>query len=153
MLENGSYLRLNIIQTDNMADKVFRLLLNSTYEESEKVPDFTSDIQKKSNLTDETTGNLMLLLSEAVTNAIVHGNKLDASKQVIAEVQIEPDKVISTVKDNGEGFDPAVTKDPLAEENLLKEGGRGVFLIHELADSVEYLENGTKIRFVIKREG
>ncbi|MCC5908185.1 MAG: ATP-binding protein [Balneolaceae bacterium] len=135
-----------------MADKVFRLLLNSTYEESEKVPDFTSDIQKKSNLTDETTGNLMLLLSEAVTNAIVHGNKLDASKQVIAEVQIEPEKVISTVKDHGEGFDPAATKDPLAEENLLKEGGRGVFLIHEIADSVEYLENGTKIRFVIKRK-
>ncbi len=134
-----------------MADMVFRLLLNSTYEDSEKVPDFTSNIQKKSHLTDETTGNLMLLLSEAVTNAIVHGNKLDAGKQVHVEVQIRSDRVISTVKDYGEGFDPASAEDPLAEENLLNEGGRGIFLINEIADSVEYLEGGTKIRFVIKR--
>jgi serine/threonine-protein kinase RsbW len=134
-----------------MSDKIFRLLLSSTYEESERVPDFASDIQKQSNLTDEITGNLMLLLSEAVTNAIVHGNKLDASKKVDVEVRIEPGRVVSTVKDHGEGFNPASIKDPLSEENLLREGGRGIFLINEIADSVEYLEEGTKIRFTIKR--
>jgi serine/threonine-protein kinase RsbW len=134
-----------------MSEMVFRLLLNSTYEESEKVPDFVSDIQSKSNLTEDETGNLMLLLSEAVTNAIVHGNKLDPSKKVEVEVLIENSKIISTVKDYGDGFAPEDTKDPLKEENLLEEGGRGIFLINEISDSVEYLENGTRVRFVIAR--
>jgi len=93
----------------------------------------------------------MLLLSEAVTNAIVHGNKLDESKKVEVEVQINPDNIVSTVKDFGDGFDPEEANDPLEEENLLKDSGRGIFLIKEISDSVDYLENGTKIRFSIKR--
>lgn len=134
-----------------MSKQIFRLSLNSTYEESEKVPDFVTDIQKKSQLEDDTTGNLMLLLSEAVTNAIVHGNKLDESKKVEVEVQINSEKIISTVKDHGNGFNPQVTKNPLSEENLLRDSGRGIFLIREISDSMDYLENGTKIRFSLSR--
>lgn len=134
-----------------MSKQTFRLSLNSTYEESEKVPDFVTDIQKKSQLEEDATGNLMLLLSEAVTNAIVHGNKLDENKTVEVEVQINSSKIISTVKDHGEGFDPKAANDPLKEENLLKDSGRGIFLIKEISDSVDYLDNGTKIRFSINR--
>lgn len=134
-----------------MSKQIFRLSLNSTYEESEKVPDFVTDIQEKSNLKDDTTGNLMLLLSEAVTNAIVHGNKLDKSKKVEVEVQINSNTIISTVKDHGDGFNPQSTNNPLKEENLLKDSGRGIFLIREISDSVDYLENGTKIRFSLSR--
>lgn len=134
-----------------MSKQTFRLSLNSTYEESEKVPDFVTDIQKKSQLEEDATGNLMLLLSEAVTNAIVHGNKLDENKTVEVEVQINSETIISTVKDYGEGFDPQTANDPLKEENLLKDSGRGIFLIEEISDSVDYLDNGTKIRFSINR--
>jgi serine/threonine-protein kinase RsbW len=134
-----------------MSKQVFRLSLKSTYEESEKVPDFVSDIQKESQLNEDTTGSLMLLLSEAVTNAIVHGNKLDEKKPVDVYVEVNEESVISTVKDQGSGFDPHEAKDPLKEENLLKESGRGVFLINEISDEVEYLENGTKIRFILNR--
>lgn len=134
-----------------MSKQIFRLSLHSTYEESEKVPDFVTDIQEKSHLDDDATGNLMLLLSEAVTNAIVHGNKLDESKKVDVEVQVNSEKIISTVKDNGEGFNPQQAKDPLQEENLLRASGRGIFLIKEISDSVEYLENGTKIQFSLNR--
>lgn len=134
-----------------MSKQIFRLSLNSTYEDSEKVPDFVTDIQKKSQLEDDTTGNLMLLLSEAVTNAIVHGNKLDKSKKVEVEVHINSDKIISTVKDHGKGFNPQATNNPLKEENLLKDSGRGIFLIREISDSLDYLEDGTKIRFSLNR--
>lgn len=134
-----------------MSKQIFRLSLNSTYEESEKVPDFVTDIQEKSQLEEDTTGNLMLLLSEAVTNAIVHGNKLDENKKVEVEVQINSEIIISTVKDHGEGFDPQAANDPLKEENLLKDSGRGIFLIKEISDSVDYLDNGTKIRFSLQR--
>ena len=134
-----------------MSKQIFRLSLNSSYEDSEKVPDFVSDIQEKSQLEDDTTGNLMLLLSEAVTNAIVHGNKLDKSKTVEVEVHINSNKIISTVKDQGNGFNPQTTNNPLKEENLLKDSGRGIFLIREISDSMDYLENGTKIRFSLNR--
>lgn len=136
-----------------MANKTFQLSLKSTYEESERVPDFVADIQQKIDLEEETTASLMLLLSEATTNAIVHGNKLDESKSVIIEVVVEQDKVISSVQDEGEGFEPQNTKDPLAEENLMKAGGRGVFLINEISDSVSYSDNGRKIEFTILRTG
>jgi serine/threonine-protein kinase RsbW len=134
-----------------MSKQIFRLSLNSTYKESEKVPDFVTDIQEKSHLEEDTTGNLMLLLSEAVTNAIVHGNKLDEKKKVEVEVQINSNKIISTVKDQGNGFDPQAANDPLKEENLLKDSGRGIFLIQEISDSIDYLDNGTKIRFSLNR--
>lgn len=134
-----------------MSKHTFRLSLNSTYEESERILDFVTDIQEKSQLEDDTTSNLMLLLSEAVTNAIVHGNRMEESKIVEVEVQIKPDAIISTVKDEGHGFNPEAANDPLKEENLLKESGRGIFLIKEISDSMDYLENGTKLRFSINR--
>ncbi len=130
--------------------KVFRLSLQSTYEESEKVPDFVSDIQEKIGLDEDITGKLMLVLSEAATNAIVHGNELDESKKIEIELIFSNDKIVASVQDEGAGFDPEdSTEDPLSEENLLKAGGRGVFLIKKLADSVKFSEGGTKVTFEI----
>jgi serine/threonine-protein kinase RsbW len=134
-----------------MPTQTFRLTLNSTYEESEKVPDFVLDIQEKCSLTEDVTSNLMLLASEAITNAIVHGNKTDPSKLVKIKIKIEPDKIITHVADEGEGFNPEEIKDPLKEENLLSASGRGVYLIKELSDEVEYLNEGREIKFVINR--
>ncbi|TVP99601.1 MAG: ATP-binding protein [Balneolaceae bacterium] len=134
-----------------MSEQTFRLLLKSTYEESEKVPDFVTDIQERSNIDDDTTGTLMLLLSEAVTNAIVHGNKLNPSKTVDVEVRINQKQIVSTVKDQGEGFEPEEADNPLDEENILKASGRGIFLMKQMSEHVEYDENGTKLRFILKR--
>ena len=66
-------------------------------------------------------------------------------------MQINSNQVVSTVKDHGDGFDPEAANNPLKEENLLKDSGRGIFLIREISDSVDYLDNGTKIRFSINR--
>lgn len=135
-----------------MAQHQYRLSLKSTYNESEKVPEFVEDIQSKSGLEEEPVGKLMLLLSEAVTNAIVHGNKENPDKNVEVEVTIEPDVIVSTVTDEGEGFNPTQdVPDPLAEENLLKDSGRGVFLINEISDSVQYFDQGRGIKFKINR--
>lgn len=134
-----------------MSEQTFRLLLKSTYEESEKVPDFVTDIQEKSNIDDDTTGTLMLLLSEAVTNAIIHGNKLNPSKSVDVEVRINQKQIVSTVKDQGDGFVPEDADNPLDEENILKASGRGIFLMKQLSEGVKYEENGTKLRFILKR--
>lgn len=134
-----------------MSRQIFRLNLKSTYEESEKIPDFVEDLQKKCKLDDEISGNLMLLLSEAVTNAIEHGNELDPNKTAEIIVEITDNEVVAMVKDEGAGFQPSEQDDPLAEENLLKDSGRGVFLLKELSDEMEYQENGTRLRFLLKR--
>lgn len=134
-----------------MSEKAFRLNLNSTYKESERIPDFVIDIQKKCGLSEELTSSLMLVLSEAVTNAIVHGNKLKPEKIVEISLNISPESIKGTVKDEGEGFKPSVQNNPLEEENLLKAGGRGVFLIQEISEHAEYLDSGTKLVFTIPR--
>jgi serine/threonine-protein kinase RsbW len=88
----------------------------------------------------------MLAVSEAATNAILHGNKLEASKKVSLEAfQSEENRLIFEVKDEGNGFDPQTLPDPLDDNNLLKTSGRGVFLMKEYADEVQYAENGTKL--------
>lgn len=127
--------------------RIYTLNLHSTFEESEKIPDFVDQIRDDCSLKDEHSETFKLILSEAVTNAIVHGNNENSKKTVDIVVNVT-DKVISAdVKDEGEGFDPAAKKDPLQEENLLDTSGRGVFLIYQFADHVEFKEGGTRIHF------
>src|SRR5690625_5451804 len=101
---------------------------------------------------DETAAKLMLLLSEAVTNAIIHGNNQIPNKKVEVFIEITPQAITSTVSDEGDGFKPEeVTHDPLDDENLLNVGGRGIFLLQELSDQIDFLDHGTKVRFVVQR--
>ncbi|MBI3258006.1 MAG: ATP-binding protein [Ignavibacteriae bacterium] len=83
--------------------------------------------------------NLLVAVTEAVNNAIIHGNKLNPNKQVTLSVAKNDDDLIITVLDEGLGFNPDSIRDPRDPENLLRDGGRGVFLIHSLAKSVEYM--------------
>lgn len=131
--------------------QTFRLTLKSTFEESERVPDFVEELQQSCGLSDDITSDFMLLLSEAVSNAIDHGNKNDPEKEVHILIDISDSEIEASVKDEGEGFNPQVNKDPLEEENLLDARGRGLFLLNEMADSVTFSENGTKLSFKLHR--
>ncbi|MFV1884602.1 MAG: ATP-binding protein [Balneola sp.] len=121
------------------------LILKSEYEEVEKVEHLLNELQEEIGFDDEFYARLMLTVSEAATNGIVHGNQLDPSKKVTLSAEYDGKKLIFTTKDEGPGFDPDEVADPLAEENLLKPSGRGVFLMKEYAEEVEYQENGTKL--------
>lgn len=135
-----------------MADQFYQLSLKSTYEDAESIPEFVEGLQKEAGLEEDVSGKLMLLLSEAVTNAIVHGNLEDPAKKVEVEIEIKPESIITTVEDEGEGYDPNEdSEDPLEEDNLLKEGGRGIFLIQEISDEIEYFNQGRGIKFLILR--
>lgn len=94
---------------------------------------------------------VVLLTSEAVTNAMEHGNSLDPGKKVRMELQLFPDHIALCVEDEGPGFDPNAVSDPLAADNLLNDGGRGLFLIEELADEVTYENEGRRIRLRMNR--
>ncbi len=89
-----------------------------------------------------------LALEEALINAVEHGNKADADKEVKINYLVDPDKVEISVTDNGNGFNPNIVPDPRYGENLYKTGGRGLFLIRSYMDVVEFNERGNRMRIV-----
>src|SRR6185295_20202744 len=89
--------------------------------------------------------NVLVSLSEAANNAIFHGNKLDASKKVKMKMQKEEKSLVFSVEDEGSGFNFNEVKDPTAIENLDKPTGRGIFLMRNLADKIEFFEEGRKV--------
>lgn len=128
-------------------DKTYNITLSSTFEQAETIPDFVDNIAKECSLDEDPAETFKLVLSEAVTNAIVHGNKEDPDKSVRIKVVISDQSISADVKDEGAGFKPEERKDPLKEENLLNTGGRGVFLIRQFSDHMEYREDGTLMHF------
>lgn len=95
------------------------------------------------NVKEDYYGELLIAMTEAVNNAIVHGNKLDASKNVTITFEVPDDKNLRfTVEDEGPGFDYNNLPDPTAPENIEKPHGRGVFLMRQLADECTFEDNG-----------
>jgi serine/threonine-protein kinase RsbW len=91
------------------------------------------------NSWNEDVGNVQLALQEALMNAILHGSHSDPGKRVRVSVAIEEGAtVIIVVKDSGAGFDPNKIPDPTLGDNIYRDRGRGVFLIRQLMDEVEY---------------
>jgi serine/threonine-protein kinase RsbW len=88
---------------------------------------------------------ILISLTEAVNNAIIHGNKSDESKKVIIDCYCTYEGLFFSVIDEGTGFDPASLPDPTSPEHIECCGGRGVFIIHSLADKVAYKNNGTTL--------
>ncbi len=91
--------------------------------------------------------NVLIAITEAINNAIIHGNKLDKSKTVTFSYCYNDSELIFTIEDEGGGFDPLNIPDPRKEENLLRTHGRGVFIIQNLAFKSEYVssDKGTKL--------
>jgi serine/threonine-protein kinase RsbW len=102
------------------------------------VEEFVNYFAKDLGLSNDQLSALLLAVTEATTNAIVHANKCDASKLVSVDAHIEDSKLIVKVKDEGKGFDPLAIPDPTKPENLLKDSGRGVYLMKVYMDEVRY---------------
>jgi serine/threonine-protein kinase RsbW len=100
---------------------------------------------QKHNVHESHYGNILIALTEAVNNAIHHGNRLDPSKQVTLGYEVKGDKIVFVVGDQGPGFDFNSLPDPTDPENIEKPHGRGVFLMRALADSVEFSDNGSTV--------
>ena len=121
------------------------LVLKSTYEELDKLEGFLNELQTELEFDDEFYARLMLTVSEAATNGVVHGNDLDESKKVTLLAEYNNSTLVITTQDEGRGFDPDKVKDPLAEENILNTSGRGVFLMGEYADDIKYEDEGRRL--------
>lgn len=121
-----------------MAEENYNVEIESDPNNLITVEEFVNYFCKDNNLTDDQLANVLLAVTEATTNAIIHANKCDQSKMVTIDVKVNETKLVVKVKDEGEGFDPADIPDPTEPENLLNESGRGVYLMRVYMDNVEY---------------
>jgi serine/threonine-protein kinase RsbW len=90
-------------------------------------------------------GNILIALTEAVNNAIHHGNALDPSKAVTVGYEVQDERILFLVRDQGPGFDFNHLPDPTDPQNIEKPHGRGVFLMRALADEVAFSDNGATV--------
>ena len=100
------------------------------------------DLLNKLDIPNETYGNISVCVVEAVSNAIIHGNKNDVTKIVLLSYKYNDGTLVFTIADEGDGFDLDRIPDPTLPENLESFSGRGVFLINHLSDDITYTNNG-----------
>ncbi len=117
------------------------------------LPQQLEEARTRCSMSDTAFHNLLLTLTEAVTNAIVHGNRRDPERTVKVFVASRGELIICYVEDQGDGFEPSEVADPVAPENLLKDCGRGLFIIRSLSEKfrVDVMPSGTALRFSVDR--
>ncbi|MFC2188596.1 ATP-binding protein [Peijinzhouia sedimentorum] len=106
------------------------------------IESFIDNAKERFELNDDIYGNIMIAVTESVSNAIKHGNKSDKGKSVNLSLTLKDDVIKFVIEDEGKGFDYNTLPDPTAPENLEKTGGRGIFLMKNLADEVTFQKDG-----------
>lgn len=109
------------------------------------IESFIDNAKEKFHLNDDIYGNIMIAVTEAVNNAIKHGNINNKQKNVSLTLNIDENSIRFRIEDEGDGFDYKNLPDPTAPENLAKPGGRGIFLMKHLSDDVIFEENGSVV--------
>lgn len=122
------------------------LNIPSSRESIRVVESFIENARSEYNINEDIYGNIMVAVTESVSNAIIHGNGQDKNKNVNLRLNMEPSKICIEVSDEGKGYDYNNVPDPTAPENLEKPGGRGIFLMRHLCDHIEFLEHGKKVQ-------
>lgn len=131
--------------------QTFYFECKSDPKEIRKVEPFLNQINEAAELDDGTFYRLLVAGTEAVNNAILHGNKGDARKTVHVVCVLSKDSLVFRVRDEGRGFRPEEVPDPLEEQNLLKTSGRGIFLMKSLMDKVSFAmtSEGAEVELLI----
>lgn len=117
----------------------------SIMENIRMIESFIDNAKDRFHLDDDIYGNIMIAVTEAVNNAIKHGNSNDRAKNVHLSLSLDESMIKFVVKDEGTGFDYVNLPDPTAPENIEKPGGRGIFLMKHLSDEVEFKDHGREV--------
>lgn len=119
-----------------------KIQIPSLSENIRMIESFIDNAKEKFQLDDDIYGNIMIAVTEAVNNAIKHGNQHDKSKNVALSLSLQDSLIKFIIRDEGKGFDFKNLPDPTSPENLEKPGGRGIFLMKHLSDEVVFKEEG-----------
>ena len=121
-----------------MTEPKYFLEIESTPNNLITVEEFVNYFAVDLGLDREKINGLLLAVTEATTNAIIHGNKNNKLKMVRIYVYVEGSTITIKIKDEGQGFDPSIVPDPTDAENLLKDSGRGLYLMRIYMDGLSY---------------
>ncbi len=121
------------------------LVLPSKMTSISKIETFVQKVTQKYNICDEQYPNILISLTEAVNNAIIHGNNKDEKKEVNIALEKTKEGLCFSVSDQGHGFNPNSIPDPTSPENVECCGGRGVFLMKELCDEIRFKNEGRTV--------
>ncbi len=124
--------------------------LDSTLESVNKAESAAHDIAVKSGFDEDEVQRISMAVREATVNAVLHGNAYDPKKRVTIAFEASGDTMSVAIRDEGKGLNPEEVPDPLAPENLLKQSGRGIFLIRAFMDEVRFrnMNPGTEITLI-----
>lgn len=130
----------------------YRVVIESDLNNIQKVEKISAKIAKYMHFSEEEQDSLAISVTEIVGNAIIHGNNQDKNKKVTVDFEYKNDTIIVSIQDEGKGFSAGDIANPLEPENLLKESGRGIFIVQALMDQVDFIrtKTGTKVRLVKK---
>ena len=128
-----------------MVEKEHRIEIASDPANIVEIESFVEQVRESIEIGDEIYGNIMICLTEAVNNAITHGNGDDPSLMVTIECSKEDPMVSFKVTDEGAGFDYNNLPDPTDPDNLEKLTGRGVFLMRQLSDYLIFANGGNTV--------
>jgi serine/threonine-protein kinase RsbW len=126
-------------------------LLESTLDSVDTAETAVLEAARELGFDEDDQHALGMAVRESMVNAVVHGNRYNVRKKVHLSVSKGSDRLIIVIGDEGEGFDHAAIPDPLAEENLLRQSGRGLLLIQAFVDDFQVRRrepNGTEVRMV-----
>lgn len=110
-----------------------------------EVENYVKSLFEKYGLSPDIYPNILISLTEAVNNAVRHGNKQDSSKNVFVKLRKKEECLRFVISDQGSGFDFKSLPDPTAPENVANPGGRGVFLMQQLSDAIRFSDNGSTV--------
>ena len=135
-----------------MAENIYTLDIESNPNNLITVEEFVNYFCLDLKLDEEKIPGILLAVTEATTNAMIHGNKCDETKSVKISAKVENNNLVIAVKDEGHGFDPGVVPDPTKPENLLKDSGRGLYLMRIYMDELKYnvTPSGTETILVLR---
>lgn len=124
--------------------------LESNINNLSKLEKLSHSIVEQCNINEERFPNILISLTEAVSNAILHGNEENELKEVEISIDKTEEGISLKVSDEGVGFDYKSIPDPTTPENVVKQGGRGIFVIRDLSDKIVFLDNGSTIEMFFK---
>ena len=136
-------------QSARIEKKNNQIIIPSSLDYLPKVDEYVEDKLKKLRVDKDRLADIAVSVTEAVTNAVLHGNKNDLKKKVQIKLKADSSRVEITVKDEGNGFNPESIQSPIEEGNLLKEAGRGIFILKSLMDKVDFIimpQKGTIVK-------
>jgi serine/threonine-protein kinase RsbW len=137
-----------------LTEELTELVLPSRIEAIQDAASAAAEFVERLGLDDDAAFGIDMAVREAVTNAVLHGNRQDEAKPVEVSFKSSPGMVEIVVRDRGKGFDRKSVPDPTVPENLMKTSGRGMLFIRTFMDEVEWSQHpdgGTVVRMTKKR--